>query len=224
MTLVTKSEEARIEKSIADAERRTSGEIIAMITAESSSYQYVAYLWAALIALALPWPFIYLTWWPVQHIYLMQVLVFLCLAGLFLWRPLRFWLVPRSVKRTRAHRRAVEQFLAQNLHTTSGRTGVLIFVSVAERYAEILADSAIHKVVPQTDWQAIVDKLTTAIGEGRPGDGFVTAIEMAGERLARHFPPGAIDPNQLPNHLIVLPSEWEEGFSVRGAEEQRSKA
>lgn len=207
MTLVSKSEEIRIAGAIAASERRTSGEIVAMITAESSSYHYAAYLWAALIALALPWPFIYWTWWPVQYIYLMQLVVFALLALLFLWRPIRFYLVPKSVKRSRAHRRAVEQFLAQNLHTTSGRTGVLIFVSVAERYAEILADAGIHKVVPETEWQAIVDKLTTAIGDGRPGDGFVAAIEAVGERLARHFPPGAIDPNQLPNHLIVLPSE-----------------
>ena len=56
-------------------------------------------------------------------------------------------LIPRSMQRTRAHRRAVEQFLVQNLHTTEGRTGVLIFVSVAERYAEILADHGIHAKV-----------------------------------------------------------------------------
>ncbi len=207
MSLVSKPEQDRIERAIAAAERRTSGEIIAMITAESSSYQYAAYMWAAFIALALPWPFIYLTWWPIQHIYLMQVIAFILLCLLFLWRPLRYLLVPRSIKHTRAHRRAVEQFLAQNLHTTSGRTGVLIFVSVAERYAEILADAAIHQVVPASEWQAIVDRLTSAIGEGRPGDGFVSAIEMAGERLAEHFPPGRADPDQLPNHLIVLPSE-----------------
>lgn len=207
MTLVSKPEEARIAEAIAASERRTSGEIVAMITAESSSYHYVAYLWAALIALALPWPFIYWTWWQVQHIYLLQLVAFGLLALFFLWRPIRFCLVPKQVKRGRAHRRAVEQFLAQNLHTTAGRTGVLIFVSVAERYAEILADAGIHKIVPESEWQAIVDRLTTAIGEGRPGDGFVGAIEAVGERLARHFPPGLVDSNQLPNHLIVLPSE-----------------
>ena len=86
---------------------------------------------------------------------------------------------------------------------------MLIFVSVAEHYAEILADAGIHKVVPATEWQALVDKLTTAIGDGRPGDGFVLAIEGVGERLARHFPPGTRDPNELPNHLIVLPTEEE---------------
>ena len=88
MTLVSKPEQDRIEQAIAGAERRTSGEIIAMITAESSSYQYAAYLWAAMIALALPWPFIYFTWWPVQHIDLMQILAFIALATLFLWQNL----------------------------------------------------------------------------------------------------------------------------------------
>ena len=207
MPLVTNAEEARVGAAIAAAERQTSGEIIAMITAESSSYLYAAFLWASLVALALPWPFIYWTWWPVQHIYLMQVLAFIALALLLIWSPLRLWLVPQRMKRQRAHRRAVEQFLAQNLHTMSDRTGVLIFVSVAERYAEILADAAIHKLVPATEWQSIVERLTASIGEGRPGDGFVSAIEAIGGHLARHFPPAPRDPNQLPNHLIVLPSD-----------------
>ena len=205
-TLVTKDEADRISQAITTAERKTSGEIVAMITEESASYFSVPILWAAIAALLLPWPFIYWTWWPIQHIYLMQIVVFFALGVLLHWRPIRFALVPRKVKAARAHRRAVEQFLAQNMHTTTGRTGVLIFVSVAERYVEVLADSGIHKLVPETDWQAIVDRLTSEIGDGRAGVGLVTAITAAGERLAQHFPPGTAAPNQLPNHLIVLPA------------------
>lgn len=207
MSLVSKADEERISQAILASEQKTSGEIVAMITAESSSYHYVAYLWAASVALAMPWPFIAWTWWPVQHIYVLQLLTFAACAVLFLWRPIRFWLIPKPVKRARAHRRAVEQFLAQDLHTTSGRTGVLIFVSVAERFVEVLADAGIHTKVPEADWRRIVDGLTSAISEDRAGDGFVAAIEAVGERLAQHFPPGEIDPNELPNHLIVLPSE-----------------
>ena len=205
-TLVTKDEADRISKAITAAEQKTSGEIVAMITEESASYYYAPVLWAALAALVLPWPFIFWTWWPIQHIYLLQIVVFFALAVLLHWRPIRFALVPSHIKRARAHRRAVEQFLAQNMHTTTGRTGVLIFVSVAERYVEVLADSGIHKLVPETDWQAIVDKLTADIGAGQAGEGLVTAIMAAGERLARHFPPGSAAANQLPNHLIVLPA------------------
>jgi putative membrane protein len=113
-------------------------------------------------------------------------------------------LVPRAVLHERAHARAVEQFLVQNLHTTEGRTGVLIFVSVAERYAEILADAGIHRKVAEGTWQTIVDELTAQIGEGRQTDGFVHAIERVGVYLAEHYPPGSAPANALPNHLIVL--------------------
>ena len=79
---------------------------------------------------------------------------------------------PEVVAAPRAHRRAVEQFLAQNLHTTEGRTGVLIFISVAERYAEILADPGIHAKVPGT-LARDRRRLTDQIGEDRAADGFV---------------------------------------------------
>jgi len=207
MTLVTKDEATRIAAAIAEAEKATSGEIVAMITAQSSSYAYVSVMWAAIAALALPWPLIAWTWWPIQTIYVLQLLAFALLAVVLSQRPVRMRLVPASVKRARAHRRAVEQFLAQNLHTTAGRTGVLVFVSVAERYAEILADAAIHKLVPESEWQAIVDRLTAAIAQGRAADGFIAAITDVGVRLARHFPPGSANPQELPNHLIVLPPE-----------------
>jgi putative membrane protein len=205
MTLIAIDDERRVAEAISNAERKTSGEIVAIVTAESASYLYAPVLWAALASLALPWPLIYWTWWPVQTIYLLQVLVFLILALVLAWRPLRYWLVPRRIKELRAHRRAVEQFLTQSLHSTAGRTGVLLYVSVAERYVEVLADTGIHQRVPKADWQGIVDRLTNDIARGRAGDGFVAAVEAIGERLAEHFPPGSRDPNELPNHLIVLP-------------------
>jgi len=205
MTLVAEADQRRIADAITEAERTTSGEIVAMITPESASYLHGPFLWAALAALAVPWPFVFWTWWPIQHIYVLQLAVFAVLVVVLMPRPVRLALMPRSVKHARAHRRAVEQFLAQNLHTAVGHTGVLIFVSVAERFAEILADAAIHEKVPEGAWQAIVADLTQHIGKGQAGDGFVRAIAAVGEHLARHFPPDAQRPHALSNHLIVLP-------------------
>ncbi len=197
-------DEKRVGAAIQAAERKTSGEIVAVVAADSDSYLWAPILVAALLALAVEAPLIVFTWMTIQWIYVIQVLTFVGLALLLSRPPLRYMLVPPSVKRERAHRRAVEQFLAQNLHTTSGRTGVLIFVSVAERYAEILADSGIHTKVKAAEWQEIVTLLTSAIGDDRTGDGFVAAIERCGTILAKHFPPGTHDPNALPDHLIVL--------------------
>lgn len=204
MALFTEAEESRISEAIAAAERKTSGEIVAVVTAASESYFYVPFMWAAIIALFVPWPLIYLTWWPMHVVYFVQLATFLILVLLLMPRRVRVGLVPRSIKQAHAHRRAVEQFLSQALHTTAGRTGVLIFVSVAERYAEVLADSGINAKVPEGTWQGIVNHLTSDIADGRPADGFVHAIEEAGALLAQHFPPGSSDPNELPDHLIVL--------------------
>lgn len=205
MTLVAEADRKRIADAITEAERKTSGEIVAVIAPASSQYLHASFLWAALVALAVPWPFVFWTWWPIQHIYVLQLAVFAVLVLVLTRRPVRLALVPRRVKHARAHRRAVEQFLAQNLHTTAGRTGVMIFVSVGERYAEIVADAGINAKVPQAEWQAIVKNLTEKIGQGRPGDGFVQAIEAVGQHLARHFPPDTRDAQVLSNHLIVLP-------------------
>jgi putative membrane protein len=205
MTLVAEADQRRIADAIAQAERDTSGEIVAVIAPESGRYLHVPFLWAALAALAMPWPFVFWTWWPIQHIYLLQLATFAVLVAVLMPASVRMALVPRSVKHARAHRRAVEQFLTQNLHTTVGRTGVLIFVSVGERFAEILADAAIHAKVPESVWQGIVADLTDNIGRGRAGDGFVRAIGAVGEHLARHFPPDVNHSHALSNHLIVLP-------------------
>lgn len=204
MSLFTREEEERISAAIMAAERKTSGEIVAVITDSSETYLYVPFLWAALLSLLAPWPLIHFTWMKVQYIFLIQLVVFLVLLVLLWPKHVRAALVPRSVRNLHAKRRATEQFLVQNLHTTKGRTGVLIFVSVAERHAEVLADKAIDDKVPGGTWQEIVDSLTSEISQGRAADGFITAIKAAGEHLARHFPPGASDPNELPDHLIVL--------------------
>jgi putative membrane protein len=204
MSFISAKDAERISAAITDAERATSGEIVAVIAEQSSRYQHVPLMWAALLALVVPWPLIHFTWMKVQWIFLIQLLVFLALLALT-WHPnVRMALVPKAIANANARRRAAEQFLVQNLHTTSGRTGVLIFVSVAEQHVEIIADNGIDARVPQGTWQEIVDNFTREIGAGHAVEGFVHAIESIGRHLAEHFPPGSIDPNELPDHLIVL--------------------
>lgn len=202
--MFTSQERDRISAAISAAERTTSGEIVAVVAETSDTYLYVPFLWAALAALLVPWPLIHFTWIPVQTIFLVQLAVFAVLLVLLWPKRVRTALVPRTVRNSHARRRATEQFLVQNLHTTNGRTGVLIFVSIAERHAEILADNGIDALVPAGTWQTIVNTLTHEISAGRPADGFIKAIDDVGRHLAAHFPPGRVDPNELPDHLIML--------------------
>ena len=153
MALFSAEEEQRISAAITAAERKTSGEIVAVVADQSDSYLYVPFMWAALAALIVPWPLIHFTWIIVQWIFLIQLIVFVVVLAALWPRSIRTALVPKSVRVAHAHRRATEQFIAQNLHTTEGRTGVLIFVSIAERHAEILADKGIDDRVTDGTWQ-----------------------------------------------------------------------
>ncbi len=200
----TPEDRAAIAAAISRAEETTSGEIVVVAAIASDGYRSFGLLWAALFALAAPIPFIVATKWPVQYIYLIQLAVFLVFGILFQLDRVRYLLVPPSIKRARAHQRAVEQFLAQNMHTTKGRTGVLIYVSFAEHFAEVIADDGIYRKVPPSAWEDIVSELTGHLGRGTATKGFIRAIEACGEILAKHFPPGSAAENELPNHLIVL--------------------
>jgi putative membrane protein len=205
--MISDADKLAVEAAIGEAEKNTTGEIVAVIARASGGYHYVPYLWGALAALAVPWPLIYWTWMPVQEIYLIQLAVFVALALVLHYEPLRFALVPGQVMRQRAHRRAMQQFVAQDIYTTPGHTGVLVFVSAAERYAEIVADAGIHAKVPDKEWEGIIKELTAEIGRGNAGQGLVAAIRRIGENLATHFPASAGKQNLLPNHLVVLSTD-----------------
>ena len=123
---------------------RTSGEIFCVIAHASSSYGLVPIAWAAMVALLVPLALIYLTTWSAGTIYTLQLGAFIITAGVLSVPSVRFRIVPRQTIRRHAHAEAIRQFLAHGLHLTEHRTGVLIFASVAERHAEIVADSGIN--------------------------------------------------------------------------------
>jgi putative membrane protein len=202
--MISQADKQRVEAAIRAAETKTSGEIYCVIAQHASDYRLVPLAWASLIALVVPAPLIYLTLWPAAAIYLVQLLVFIVVA-IALSRPsIRFFLVPRRAKHERAHALAMRQFFAQGLHRTAQRTGVLIFASVAERYAEIVADAGINSKVTPDVWNKAVAALIEGIKDGRPGDGFVAAVEQCGVVLAEHFPPGALNRDELPNRLVEI--------------------
>jgi putative membrane protein len=202
--MISQADKTRVEEAIRAAEAKTSGEIFCIIAQHASDYRLVPLAWAALIALAVPAPLIYLTLWPASAIYLVQLLAFIIVA-VGLSRPaIRLRMVPRRARHERAHALAMRQFFAQGLHHTEKRTGVLIFACVAERYAGIVADQGINAKVTPEVWKKAIDALTSAIKEDRAGDGFIAAIEQCGAVLAEHFPPGALDRDELPNKLVEI--------------------
>jgi putative membrane protein len=200
---LTREDHEAISAAIHVAEQKTSGQIVCVLARASSDYGYVPIVWASMLALLIPWPLIFFTPWSVQRIYLLQIAMFLVAGIIFSWMPLRVLLVPGVVRRAQAHRTALEQFVVRRIAHTKNRCGVLIFVSVAEHYARIIADEVVAQKVPNTEWQGAIDALTAHMHDGRIAAGFVAAIERCGAVLAAHAPPDG-SPNVLPDRLYVM--------------------
>ena len=195
---------ARIAEKIRGVEATSDGEIVCVVAHASSQYAYLPTLWASFLALSAPWPLIVLTHWPVQWIFISQLAVF-ALASLALSLPhARMRLVPRMIQRSRAHAKAMEQFQIRGLSRTKGRCAILIYVSMAERYARIIADVGIADRVNQSVWNDAVDKLLAACRDGRIADGFLEAIAVSGEVLRAHAPRTAAHADQLPDKIYVI--------------------
>jgi putative membrane protein len=203
--LFTDDDKARVSEAIRQAEASTSGELVTVITRASDDYWYIPTLWAALVALLVPAVILlYGTWMDASTLFAIQVVTFLVLALLFRIPPIKLALVPKSIKHLRAARVAREQFFIQGLQNTEGRSSILLFVSVAEHYVEIIADKGINDVVPAGTWENVVNDFITKVKAGQYVEGFLVAIDDCGTILAEHFPGQVDDVNELPDHLVEL--------------------
>jgi putative membrane protein len=199
----TKADHEAVSAAIRTAEQRTCGQIVCVLAHSSSAYAHIPVLWSSVLALLTPWPLIYFTQWSIQRIFLFQLVIFIVASLAFSWMPLRLILVPRAVQRTRAHRAALEQFVVRGVSRTRNRNGLLIFVSLAERYARIIADEGIAHKVSGLEWQAAIDALTAHMRDGHIATGFIAAIERCGAVLAAHAPPDD-SAKELPDRLYVV--------------------
>ncbi|WP_395945613.1 TPM domain-containing protein [Brevundimonas sp.] len=221
----TDEDRVRIADAISTAEHDTAGEIFCVVTRNVSTYRDVSLAWAAGAALLLPALLIPLgfdlTWpvgdrWEAAHppmaetgqalaLYaLIQAALFVCVFLLTRIPSILRLVTPRGMRRARVRKAALQQFLAQGVHVTQDRTGVLLFAALEEHQVELIADEAIHARVDEAVWADAVAALTRELKAGRPVAGFEAAVEQCGQVLATHFPPRPDNPNELPDHLILL--------------------
>ena len=198
------ADRARISTAIRAAEARTSGEIVCVLAQTSSDTTALPILLAAIVALALPWLLVAFTASSVNRVLLLQLITFFGLVAMLCLPRLRVALIPRALRRAAAHRVAMEQFMIRGVAHKKERTGVLIFVSLAERYARIIADEGIAARVPQTEWQRAIDALITSVTNGHIADGFIAAIDVCGNVLATNFPRSETSRDELPDRIHLI--------------------
>ena len=204
MALLNQKELDAVAEAVTDAEKQTDAELVTVLAKRADHYLYIPTLWAAVIALLIPLLLNFTPLWLEGHdLLLIQWIAFVVLAIVLRYEPIMMRLVPKHVRYWRASNLARRMFLENNLHHTDDEMGLLIFVSEAEQYVEIIADRGISKHVADGQWQAIISNFTALVKSGHTLHGFIECIEACGELLKQHVP-ATIEKNELPNHLIVL--------------------
>ncbi len=204
MALLNEDEQRQVAAAIEAVERRTDAELVTVLAASADDYAYVPLIWAGLVALLLPGLInFYPGWLNANELLLTQITMFIVVALLCRLPSVITRLVPGPVRHWRAGSLARRQFLEQNLHATVNGTGVLIFVSEAERYVEIIVDDGIARHVDDMVWRSMVDVFTRQVSEGKILEGFLGCIRSCGEVLSVQVPVTQ-QRNELPNRLVVL--------------------
>jgi putative membrane protein len=224
MLRLSEADHALVTAAVTEAERKSDGEIVTIVADRSDAYHDVGLHHAVLAMLLVPAMLAFvpqalidcamgqmLGWNAMLTRGTLMALLFILLTAVFLivryalaWMPLRLALTPGATKARRVRRRAVQYFKVGAERRTVGRTGVLLYLSLAEHRAEIVADQAIHSTVPPEMWGDAMAALIAAVKDGRPGEGMAGAVAVIGDVLAEHFPKSAADRNELPDRLVEL--------------------
>ncbi|GMN12649.1 TPM domain-containing protein [Altererythrobacter sp. MTPC7] len=224
MAYLSKQEHEKVTAAVAAAELTTSGEIVTVLADRSDGYSEVILLYAVALAFTamsvfalFPAPFMdmwdrliggWMHEWTTGELASMTIglglLTFIASWLVLSWDRLTFLALPAPVKTSRVHAAAVRHFKVGAERRTHGRTGVLLYLSMKEHRAEIVADEPIAELVSADVWGEAMSDMLSEIREGRIADGLAAGIRDVGEVLSRHFPRAEDDQNELPDRLIEL--------------------
>lgn len=207
---------------VSEAEKATDGEIVTIVTEESDHYGDIAWAISGFVALTallvislFPEAYLGILDWinggwsgivalPYWALFIFTALKFFGTRLILLWKPLLFLLIPPPIKNARVRKRSVALFTVSTDHRTVGRTGILLYLSMREHRAEIVADNAIVEKVEPAVWGDAMVALIDLVRQGKPGEGMAEAVKQMGVVLSEHFPKTDNNPNELPDRLIEL--------------------
>jgi len=183
------SDRERLHRAIESARKSTSAKFEFIAVPASERYALFPVAWGAVAALVATGILAALRpWLGIGTGFVVDAVLFVIFCVVLDWWPLRLFLVPRAARRAAASRMAHREFAAHVMSQDPAHSGVLLFVSLAERHLEIVAGRAAHAAVPAGTWDKIVSDATASMGRGTV-DGLVSAIAACGATLATAFPP-----------------------------------
>lgn len=219
-SLLGQEDRERVEAAVKAAEARTSAEIVPAVGTSSGRYdraEDIAGVWLSALLLVVAW--LVMPWerselgdWGMSWAqFQLPMLLGALLAGFVTGAVLasRFWwlrrlFTPRREMREEVEKRARQLFFDQRIHHTSGATGVLLYVSLYERMAAVIADERATELLGQVQLDQLCLDLTTALRGGSVPEALSTVIAIAGEQLSAVLPRDANDGNELGDALILV--------------------
>jgi putative membrane protein len=187
--MLSDDERARIRAAVSSVEQQTHARFVLTIVPVSGRYALYPLVLAGLIAMAAG--AVLAAGWPTMALrtaFLIQAVAFIAVSLVFEWKPFRLMLVSRRSKQAHVANLARREFASHILAQSDHRRGVVFFVSLGERCAEILADRELHQLAGPDRWQQIVDRFTQGIRDGRTAESYIEAVTACGAILAAHYP------------------------------------
>ena len=201
---INETDKQAISNSIELLESKSSAELVAVVTKKSATYKYASSVISILIVCFIS--LISLSF-DILAIFLIQIqiLSFLLLHFIFhKFDNLVLFLLPSFYEKDMARKYAHTQFENLRLNRTKTQHALMFFVSIDEKYVEIIANEKISKEVSNDYWQAIVDDFTKDVKNGDLSGGYLKAINTCSTFLIKEFPIQDDDINELPNDVIEL--------------------
>lgn len=206
---LTAAERQHIEARVAEAEKRTAGEIVVMVVPSSYHYPLASMLGSLLTAMiiSIAVTFLYEQFIGKESMWFFPALfsiVFIFVHEVIRRVPLlKRIFVTRSDMREEVEEAAIQTFYYRDLNQTVDHTGILIYISLFEHHVRVIADKGINDRVNKDAWQEIVTTIVGGIHAKTQAAAIATAVDRCADILSTHFPLKAGDRNELSDEVII---------------------
>jgi putative membrane protein len=188
MAKLTQQQQTQIHAAADAVRARTSARFEVLAVPVSDRYALWPVAYGAFAALIVGGLVALLTPLSLRDGFGIEALVFVVVSLVLEWPPLKLLLVPQRLKHERARQFAHRAFAARVLAAKDRKTGMVVFVSLGERYIELVTDDALDRVIGQTTWNRIVGDFTSTVRGAGVAEALTSAIDRCGLELAKHFP------------------------------------
>lgn len=202
---LSEKEKQKISKEIEDLEKQSSAELVAVITKQSSSYKYENILVSLIFVILFSIIALLVNDISATRLFQCQVIILFFSYFIFIeFDSLLLKVLPKAYRYNKSSKYANKQFINLGLKTTKTKQAIMFFVSIDEKFVEIITDSKIKEKIEDSYWQTIVDSFILDVKNKQLKEGYLKAIKSCNKILIKNFPIQEDDENELSNEVIEL--------------------